>query len=670
MRSLLSDNKPDRKRPHRFAALVASTLFAVLSSGIASAASTYYIDCSASAAGTGASNSPWNSISQLNAWTFAPGDTLLFNSGTTCTGAFLGKGSGAATAPITVGAYGSGAPPVINANGARAAIELDNVDNWSIGAIKLTNPAASVGLRNGLLVQSTDGAAHTGFDINGLIVDRVAGQTNKATNSNDYIHSAGIEFDADTTNGSTLNNVHVYNTQVSNTGGGGIKVRTGSMTKRGQNIHVDHNTITSAGGDGIVVSYSESPLIEYNVANDLGGGVYPFTGGNFAGMWVLGDHNPTIQFNVVTGNHASVADSQAWDCDWGNTGTCLVQYNYSRDNYGGFYLNCDGCGTSGGATQIVRYNVAQNDCRTNSVGNAVTLWMYNNTFYCPNTKLNIVLPTTSKVWNNIWVATTTSTLPTGSGIDYQGNVYQGVPAPTSDGVIGAPGFIKPGAGGNSLASTAGYWLGTSSPALSNGVIVPNNGGRDYWGNPVSATANPNRGAYNGLGVTPTTLGDTADAYVRDGTYATTNFGTSVDLAVKNDATSYARDAYLMFDLSSVSTPIKQATVYLTSTSVGQAGIINNGYAVADHTWTESGITWNTMPTMGTSPLVSWTAPAVGNAVAIDVTSQAISAQGSDKRLALGVTSPVNVGSGGLVTYASKEHTTAGYRPVLVVVPAN
>lgn len=479
------------------AALACATT--VLAGGSASAATVRYLDCSQASNGTGTQTSPYNSVAAVNAITFGPGDTLALKAGTTCTGTLAPLGSGTSTAPITITSYGTGSAPIVNGNGALAALTLTNQDNWTIGAIELTNPASTLARRDGLFVQSTDGTTHSGFDVNGLIVDRVAGQTDKATYPSDFAASAGIVFGTSNTN-SVLSSVHVHNTQVSNTGGGGIKVRVGALSTKGSSVLVEHNTITSAGGDGIIVSYAESPMIQYNTASDLGGGVYPWTGGNFAGMWVLGDHNPTLQHNVVHGSHMSAYDSEAFDCDWGNTGTCLVQYNYSHDNAGGLFLNCDGCGTSGAPTEVVRYNIAQNDCRTISNGNAVTLWFYNNTIYCPNTKLNINWPSTTKVWNNIWVGTTDSVMPTGSGIDYEWNMWEYVPRPTANGIVGDPGLVNPGTGGDTLNSVDGYKLLATSPGLLNGAVVSNNGGQDYWGNAVSSTTKPNRGAYDGPGV--------------------------------------------------------------------------------------------------------------------------------------------------------------------------
>ncbi|MGA5499239.1 right-handed parallel beta-helix repeat-containing protein [Streptomyces cinereoruber] len=486
-----------------FAASVALAGTAILPAQSALAAgSTTYVDCSRSTAGAGTQSSPFNSIDQANGKTYGPGDTLAFASGTTCTGALAPKGSGTASEPITLTLYGTGVLPVLNGNGTADAVSLTNQDHWKVSHLKITNPAASLARRTGLRISATDGRAHTGFDIGNLVIDRVAGQTNKTgSTTEDYVQSGGVVTGATGTN-STLNEVHVHHNAISNTGGGGLKIRTGSMSNKGNGILVEHNTLKDVGGDGIIVSYANSPMIQYNNASGVGNGVYPFSGGNFAGIWVLGDHNPTIQKNAVYDTtRMSVADSQAFDCDWGNTGYCTIQYNYSRDNIGGFFLDCDGCGTIGGAKQIIRYNISENDCRmsSNSAGRSA-LHMYNNVLYCTDKKFNITLPDESVVENNIFVGTSDSRLPTKSGIQWYWNVFQGVPRPTSNGIAGDPRFVAPGTGGSSIHEVDGYKLKSASPAFGNGAVVTDNGGRDYWANPVSTTTKPNRGAYQGPGL--------------------------------------------------------------------------------------------------------------------------------------------------------------------------
>ncbi len=486
-----------------FAASVALVGTAVLPNQAATAAgSTTYVDCSRSTAGTGTQASPFNSIVQANGKTYGAGDTLAFASGTTCKGALAPKGSGTASLPITLTRYGSGALPVLNGDGATDAVSLTDQDHWTISYLKITNPAGSLARRTGLRISATDGKAHTGFDVGNLVIDRVAGQTNKTGSvTEDYVQSGSVVTGATGAN-STLNDVHVHHNTVSNTGGGGLKIRTGSMATKGNGVLVEYNTVKDVGGDGIIVSYANAPMIQYNDASGVGNGVYPFSGGNFAGIWVLGDHNPTIQKNAVYDTtRMSVADSQAFDCDWGNTGYCTIQYNYSRDNIGGFFLDCDGCGTIGGAKQVIRYNISENDCRmsSNSSGRSA-LHLYNNVLYCTDKKFNVTLPGESVVENNIFVGTADSQLPAKSGIQWYWNIFQGVPRPTSNGIAGDPQFVAPGAGGSSIHEVDGYRLKSTSPALGNGAVITDNGGRDYWGNVVPSTTKPNRGAYQGSGL--------------------------------------------------------------------------------------------------------------------------------------------------------------------------
>ncbi|MFD8205030.1 right-handed parallel beta-helix repeat-containing protein [Streptomyces sp. NPDC059695] len=466
------------------------------------AGSVTHVDCSRPTAGDGSRTAPFNSIAQANGRTYGPGDTLAFASGTTCTGALAPRGSGTAAAPIVLTAYGTGALPVIDGGGAPNAVSLTDQDHWRISGLKLTNPATTLARRTGLRISATDGTAHRGFDIGDLVIDRVAGQTNKnSPTTEDFVQSAGIVTGASGT-GSTLDDVHVHDNRISNTGGGGLKIRVGAMALKGTGVLIENNTVEDVGGDGIIASYADAPMIQYNRASGVGNGVYPFSGGNFAGIWVLGDHNPTIQKNSVTDTtRMSVADSQAFDCDWGNTGTCTIQYNFSRDNIGGFFLDCDGCGTIGGARQVVRYNISENDCRMSSVSaGRSALQLYNNVLYCTDKKFSITLPDESVVENNIWVGTTDSRLPTAAGISWLWNVFQGVPRPTANGITGDPGFVSPGTGGDTIHSADGYKLRATSPALNNGSVISGNGGRDFWANPVSATTKPHRGAYNGPGL--------------------------------------------------------------------------------------------------------------------------------------------------------------------------
>lgn len=108
--------------------------------------------------------------------------------------------------------------------------------------------------------------------------------------------------------------------------------------------------------------------------------------------------------------------------------------------------------------------------------------------------------------------------------------------------------------------------------------------------------------YGLLSSTTTTLNPTADAFVRAGTYANKNFGTSTRLAsekLTNDSKSiFNRASYLKFDLTGVHTAPTTATLKLTVTSASSPATASEDlqvYSVADTSWTETGITWNNAP---------------------------------------------------------------------------
>ena len=75
----------------------------------------YYVDCNAPddrAPGTSPANA-WKTIDKVNGSSFLPGDSILFNRGCTWRETLAPPSSGYPREPITFGAYGSGADPVI-----------------------------------------------------------------------------------------------------------------------------------------------------------------------------------------------------------------------------------------------------------------------------------------------------------------------------------------------------------------------------------------------------------------------------------------------------------------------------------------------------------------------------------------------------------------------------
>jgi hypothetical protein len=96
----------------------------------------------------------------------------------------------------------------------------------------------------------------------------------------------------------------------------------------------------------------------------------------------------------------------------------------------------------------------------------------------------------------------------------------------------------------------------------------------------------------------TSLGPIADAYVRDGTSANTNFGTATTLLVKNTSTlGNNRRTFLRFDITSVPGGVSKATLRLFGNHT-TGTTLDSAFAVANSTWTETGITWNNQPATG------------------------------------------------------------------------
>jgi hypothetical protein len=102
--------------------------------------------------------------------------------------------------------------------------------------------------------------------------------------------------------------------------------------------------------------------------------------------------------------------------------------------------------------------------------------------------------------------------------------------------------------------------------------------------------------------TAKTLTTSTAAYVRGGTYAGTNFGSATTLVVKNStAADSIRYSYLKFDLSSVST-INSAKLRLNGklSDTTVASLVTEIYNASSTSWTESGLTWNNKPAVGTT----------------------------------------------------------------------
>ncbi|MER5863385.1 polysaccharide lyase family 8 super-sandwich domain-containing protein [Kitasatospora sp. NPDC002040] len=119
--------------------------------------------------------------------------------------------------------------------------------------------------------------------------------------------------------------------------------------------------------------------------------------------------------------------------------------------------------------------------------------------------------------------------------------------------------------------------------------------------------------------TATALAPVRDAFVRDGSYADTAYGTATTLTVKNTnstASGFDRRALLSFDTSAVPGTVRRAVLWLHGAVADSGGTQTTlqAFATAPTPWAESTLTWNSAPTpaaaLGTGRLSTtpdWTA---------------------------------------------------------------
>jgi hypothetical protein len=160
----------------------------------------------------------------------------------------------------------------------------------------------------------------------------------------------------------------------------------------------------------------------------------------------------------------------------------------------------------------------------------------------------------------------------------------------------------------------------------------------------------------------------ADATVRAGTYAASNFAAATSLTLKNDTSAdFTRQAYLRWDLTGTTQKVYQARLILTPVTVGTNGIEHGVAVAASNDWSEAGITWNNQPGRG-ERFANWI-PAAGVPVSLDVTPQVLDALANDRQMSVQLFSVRSVGAAGMVDYASREHPDPASRPQLVLTAA-
>jgi hypothetical protein len=508
--------------------ITSCVIVAVAMPASAATATTYYVDCAASANGSGTEASPWNSTAAVDAVTFEPGDEILFDRGTTCSGSLAPTGSGSSGEPITAGAYGTGALPVIAAgSSSTAAFELSDQSYWTIQDLEITG-----GVDYGVYITGdTADATITNINLTNLDVTGATGTSTIRGDSGEvYVYPRGSDEVIDNV---VINGVTAGDSAVSEgifVGGAygafpqGTTVASPGGEPIGQNITIENSSAYDVGGDGILLTMAQDGVIENSVAHDSGE-CTDCTSGTPSGIWEWYCETCTIQFNESYDNQTwSDTDGGAFDIDNYNSDNTL-QYNYGHNNdgyclavFGDDYTPVD---------DVFRYNVcADNEQKASSTSYEMSIWpssstnlqIYNNTFYFNPANSNGFLQQTSSSLgglfkNNIIYSTSANLLQTnGSGLSYDNNDYyvstgatptftngttytglaawqsatgQDAHSLTSNPLLDDPTYDSTGISATADTLQAGSPMFGAGVNICQGISGCSMGTRDYFGDPVT-----------------------------------------------------------------------------------------------------------------------------------------------------------------------------------------
>jgi hypothetical protein len=374
---------------------IPTTLLSTALSGSLPAAGvpvTYYVSSSGSDTNTGMSTtSPWQTIAKVNASTFNPGDSILFQGGQTFTGAIVSPSSGTPSNPITFGSYGGGQATI--SSGASAGFSSTNqagiivrdltfIGNGSTNStngisflnnlsgnvhlqnIQIINCAASFYGRDGILINGNNGTA--GYDdilIQGCLLTACSFKT-----AGSSLGTGGIIIASNAGYGGGFSgSASFYNVLI-------------SQCYSWNHAGVTDNTWS---GNGIVVADISNCLITGCVCWNNGASAYDTNGGGPYGIWCY-DATGVIIENcyVYNQNSANGQDGGGYDLD-GGTSTCIIRDCLSFSNLGPGYLLW--CYNDGTVTESIG-NIVQN-CVSDSDGYGFKFGVASNTASVKNVEV-------------------------------------------------------------------------------------------------------------------------------------------------------------------------------------------------------------------------------------------------------------------------------------------
>ena len=242
-------------------------------------AATYYVDAmSGTDANDGLSQgTAWKTIAKVNTSRFVPGDSILFNKGDTWSEQLIVPSSGSSGGPITFGAYGTGANPIIDATGLLYGLVINTKSYITVTDLEIKN-FTNIGVIDTSSSNTTVTKCYV-HDGQGTGIG-VSGTTNSTFTYN-KIWNLAVSAGAGTYyNGIDVNNNSTGNVFYNNTI---AKVYQGCVTfETGSNGNTAKNNILDSTGNG--AAFPLSIYVDSSITSlTLGHNDYWFT--TYLGNW-------------------------------------------------------------------------------------------------------------------------------------------------------------------------------------------------------------------------------------------------------------------------------------------------------------------------------------------------------------------------------------------------
>lgn len=342
---------------------------------MATGAHVYYVGTSGNDSNEGTSASTaWRTIKKVNAHLFEAGDQVLFEGGEKFKGMLYIRRSGSSGNPIRFASYGTG-KAIVN-GGNSTGIYVHNCSFITIDSLVVSggwNPSQQKG--------------NTGYGIlfyNDLPNAEKLGEVAVSNCEVTGFKKSGIAFmayPADKSQGGyskiTATGNRVYGNGASGISSLGPAAMAGSNDYAFDQVYMAHNLVydnlgiksntTSHSGNGIIIGDAGGGMVEHNTAYNNGWYNAAAKGGP-AAIWCYDSKNIIFQYNEAhhNGTGAGTPDGDGFDLDGGAV-NCIMQYNYSHDNYGAGFLVWEyGNSRTSNANNIIRYNISQNDNTNNN----------------------------------------------------------------------------------------------------------------------------------------------------------------------------------------------------------------------------------------------------------------------------------------------------------------